>query len=273
MKYKRKRKNNFSSNIFYKGNEYKQLDAQLCVNVFGRNRRFLLSKGLSPVFSAVFLVLIFVIAASVVINIGMPAIDEALKAARFNDAFNTMKFIDNAIREVAMEGKGAKRLIKFPSPGDFEIIRNEDAVQFEMQGPHIIEYLSRRFIGNIAQIAGNDVRCSDAANLTMENSFLRADFKKVPETTPLSAIYTNETILAIREKASGTTVTAANSSIVINGDASTSSGTGFSEILRAGSDLPLCTVHVFVNSTVDYDIYYILFAGADFIVTDIRNVH
>lgn len=228
--------------------------------------------GLNPVFSAVFLVLVFVIAVGVVLNVGLPAVDMATATAKFNDALNTIKLVDNAIREVALEGAGAKRLIKFPSPGEFEVIPQEDAIQFKMQGPQLIEYLSRKIVGNVVQIAGSDVSCSDSGNLTLENSFLKIDLKRIAEATPHSAISTNETILAIKEKAFNTIVTPVNSSIVIDGDSSTSSGTGFSELLRKGRDLPSCTAHVFVNSTVDYDISYTLYAGADFIVVDVRNV-
>jgi len=229
-------------------------------------------KGLNPLFSSVFLILVFVIGTVIVVNVGLPAINKATATAKFVDALNTMKLIDNAIREVIMEGTGAKRLVKFSSPGEFEIIPPENAIQFKLQGPQIVDYLSRTLSGNVFQIGGSDVSCSDSGNLTMENSFLKADFKKVPETSPLAAINTNETVLSVKEKSYGTVVTAGNSSIVINGDPSTASGTGFSEILRQGRDLPLCVVHFSVDSTLDYDIYYILFAGADFIVADIRNV-
>ncbi len=227
--------------------------------------------GQNPLLSSVFLFLIFVIAVGIVLNVGLPAVDKATDTAKFSDVLNTMKLIDNAIREVVMEGTGAKRLVKFPSPGEFEVIPQEDAIQFKMQGLQIIEYLSRKITGNIVQIAGSDVSCTDSANLTLENSFLRVDFRKVPETTPHSAINTNDTILAIKEKSSGTIATFANSSIVIDGDATTINGTGYSEILRKGKDMAACTAHVFVNSTADYDVYYTLYAGADFIVADVRN--
>ena len=139
-----------------------------------------------------------------------------------------------------------------------------------MQGPPVIEYLSRKVAGNIVQIAGSDVSCSDAANLTLENSFLRVDLKNVAQAAPAASINTNDTMLAVKEKSGGTTVAFVNSTIVIDGDPATSSGTGYSEILKKGRDLPSCTAHVFVNSTVNYDIYYTLYAGADFLVMDVR---
>jgi hypothetical protein len=170
------------------------------------------------------------------------------------------------------EGPGAKSVVKITSPGEFEVVPAEDSVQFKMNNLNLVEYLSRKFAGNLVQIGGSDVSCSDAGNLTLENSYLKVDLQKVPKTTPLSVLSTNTSILAIKEKNFNNIVTIVNSSIVINGNTSTSNGTGYSEILRKGRDLPVCAVHFFVNSTVTYDVYYSIYAGADFIVMDIRNV-
>lgn len=233
---------------------------------------FVLLKGFSPILASSFLVLVFAVAVGIVVSIGLPAVDMATATSRFDDALITVKLIDNAIREVVFEGAGAKRLVKFASPGDFEAIPQEDSVQFKMQGPAVLEYLSRRITGNIVQIAGSDVSCSDAGNLTIENSYLRVDLKNVAPATPAASINTNDTILAIKEKSGGTTVAFVNSTVVIDGNPATASGTGYSEILKKGRDLPSCTAHVFVNSTADYDIYYTLYAGADFLVMDVRNV-
>jgi len=80
-------------------------------------------------------------------------------------------------------------------------------------------------------------------------------------------------VLSIKEKSSETTVSIVNSSIVIDGNQSSSTGNGYSELLRSGTSLPECTVHFFINSTSsDYDIFYTLYSGADFFVVDIRNV-
>jgi len=228
--------------------------------------------GQNPVFSAVFLVLVFVIGAGIVLTVGLPSIDQATSVSKFNDAMSMVKILDNAIREVVSEGPGTKRLVKFFSPGEFEVVPQEESIQFKMQGPEIIEHLSRKVIGNIVQIGGSDVTCSDTVNLTMENSFVRVEIRNVAETTPNSAINTNETLMAIKEKLSGTTITLVNSSVVIDGDTTTTNGTGFSRLLRKGNGLPSCTAHVFVNSTADYDVYYTLYAGADFLVVDVRHV-
>jgi hypothetical protein len=59
---------------------------------------------------------------------------------------------------------------------------------------------------------------------------------------------------------------------VIDDNLLTTSGNGYSEISSSGQALPSCQVHFFMNSTVDYDIYYKLYAGADFFVVEVRNI-
>ena len=84
------------------------------------------SRGMSPIFEAVFIILIFVIAAGIVLNVGLPSVDFAKASTTFNEAENLMKLIDNNIREVVREGPGAKSLVKITSPGEFEVVPAED---------------------------------------------------------------------------------------------------------------------------------------------------
>lgn len=226
---------------------------------------------MNPLLSSTILVLIFVTALVIVLNAGLPAVDTAKATAGLRDAERTMKFIDNAVAEVSEEGYGSRRIIS-NSSAEFLTIPEEDAVQYETVSPaELFEYFSRKVIGNIVRISGNDVRCDDSANLTLENSFMRIEFQKVARVSPLAAIDTTNNILSIKEKIYNTIVYPANSSIVIDGDNSSSSGVGYSEILRKGTSLPECTIHFYINSTVNYDIFYKLYAGADFLVVDVRD--
>ena len=228
---------------------------------------------MNPVLSMAILLLIAVIAFSIVLGIGIPVIDASKDQAVFRDAENAGKLLDNAIRSVASEGKGALRVMEFVSP-EFVSVPEENALEFKLvAGAELLEHLTRRFAGSIAYISGSDVLCTSDGNITVENSRVQAVFQKIARTSPYSSIDTARNILSIKEKGSGTTVTVANSSIVIDDNQSSASGNGYSELLRSGTSLPACTVHFFINSTSsDYDVYYTLYSGADFLVADIRNV-
>jgi hypothetical protein len=158
------------------------------------------------------------------------------------------------------------------------VIPEEDAVQIKLD-IGVMDYFSRVVKGNLVYIAGNDVTCREedvnadgVADLVMENSFLRVAFKKTTRTSPMAGINTSASIMQLTEKTGGATINMINSSIIIDNNQATSSGTGYSEILKTGSDLPVCTVHFFVNSTVSYDVFYRLYAGADFITAEARNI-
>jgi hypothetical protein len=131
----------------------------------------------------------------------------------------------------------------------------------------------RRIRDNMIYISGFDADCSlgaynGNAAWVMENNYLKVYLQKVSGT-----INTANNILALQSKVTGKTIVPTDSSIQIDSSATTSSGTGFSE-MRTGS-LPRCRVHFFVNATVaslSYDIYYTLYSGADFLTVEVRNI-
>lgn len=228
---------------------------------------------MNPLISSMILILVMVIAIGIVINIGMPAVNTAKEAAGMKEAESAIKTLDNYVKEVRSEGSGSERRIRFTSPGEFIASSDEDSIQFEsVSDVELFEYFTRRADGNLIYISGSDVACSSGSNLTMENSFVKAVFQRIPKASPLAAIDTKSNILTMQEKSSSSTASFSNTTVFVDGVSG--NGTGYSEILPStgGTTLPSCTVHFFINSTSDYDIYYTLYAGADFLVAEIRNV-
>ncbi|MBI4174190.1 MAG: hypothetical protein HY517_00970 [Candidatus Aenigmarchaeota archaeon] len=234
-------------------------------------------KGVSTVLSVILLFVIVVIAVGMVLSIAQPVADSAVKQTEIKNAEDDLHFIDNYITTVAREGKDSARIYKFSSPKSFESIPGEDAIEFTTDADiNVIDYLSRKMSGNFVYVSGDNVNCQEkdgdgdgTIDLVAENDKIRAVFRQVALDT---AIVTDRLLLQITEKTRNITTYVGNSSIVINDDPSTSVGVGFSRLSRDGVNLPLCQVHAFVNSTVDYDVYYKLYAGADFLVVEVRNI-
>ena len=223
--------------------------------------------------SLVFLIAIFIVAVALVLSVGMPVVDLSINSVKFDEGIRTMRLIDNYIKEVNNEGKGAERILKTSSPGEFVVNPDDDSIRFGLESSaELMEYFSRKLEGDLLYISGSDVDCYDDGNLTLENSFIKASFQKVSESDPLADIDTKDNIQLIEEKTYNTVIYPVNSSITIDDDPASSSGNGYSEILKSGYNLPQCRVHFFVNSTVSYDIFYTLYSGADFLVIDVRNV-
>ncbi len=228
---------------------------------------------MSNLLSAAVLFLISIIAIALVLGMGIPIVNSAREATELKDAESDLHFIDTYVKTVAREGKDSVRIFKFTSPKQFESIPGEDAIQYSMETQtNFIDYLTRSFSGSFAYISGSNVDCIEKdgdgdgiTDLVAENDKIIAVFKKVSGT-----VDTGEVISQITRKFDNTTVYVGNSSIVIDGDPSTSVGSGYTEISHHGYRLPLCQVHVSVDGNINYDVFYKLYAGADFFVTEIR---
>ncbi len=216
-----------------------------------------------------------------VLNLGKPVIDTAKGSSEIKNAEIIMRLVDNYMREVAREGNGSVRKYAFAAPKRFEILKGEDAVVFEGETPSaLFDFNTRTKKENLLYITGNDVGCSEAdgnsdsaTDLILENGYVRFVLNRTARASPFSNIDTNYAMLNITMKTTGVSIQPVNSSIYIDDNSSSSYGNGYSELLRTGTNLPFCTAHFFVNaSAVDYDVYYRLYAGADFLTVYVRNI-
>ena len=266
-------KKNRKGYVNWKANKPTQSMRQ-CTASFGSSLSRKGLMGVHPFFSIIFLILIIVVGITMVLGIGNPLINAALDTTKVNEAESAMKFLEHYTNEVASEGIGAAREAELVLPGEFEVIPEEDSIEYEIITPaRVIDHFTRKVEGNLIYISGSDVDCDDTINLTMSNSFINITLNKITKTTPHSTINTQDNIISVIEKTHNTTAGLSNSSIIINDNLTSSYGTGYSEISRTGKQLPVCQAHFFIiSSYANYDVYYILYAGADFVVIDIRNV-
>jgi hypothetical protein len=121
------------------------------------------------------------------------------------------------------------------------------------------------------RISESSVTCTEAENMIMENNYIRVELQKVRKNQPLSDIDTKNNIVSITFKETGDTIYPSDSSTRIDGYEETSAGVGYSELLAEGQQ-PVCTAHFFVDSIYNYDIYYKLYSGADFLVVEVANI-
>jgi len=228
------------------------------------------------------LVVIVILAIGIVSAIIIPLVNNMIVSSEIQGAESEIKSIDNVIRNVIREGAGVARAFSFSGPYKIDVFPEEDAIQFRRDiDINLFEYFSRSIAKNMAYIAGADVSCYEqdadsngTTDLVLENTYVKFAFQKVPKASPLSSIDTKNNVVLMQEKTYNTIIYPSNSSVVINDNVTTSFGTGYSEILRSGLNVPECTVHFYINSGegTDYDIYYKLYAGADFLVIDVRNI-
>jgi type II secretory pathway pseudopilin PulG len=223
--------------------------------------------------STMIIVGIVIIAIGIVVISGNAIIGVSQDSAEFREAENSMSVLDNYIKQVASEGIGSARKFEISFPETFEVLPAEDSIQYRLDTTtEVFDYLSRSVREDISRISESDVECRTEENsLVLENSYIIVEFQRIDKTDPMEFIDTAENIKYITEKSETIALDPVNTSVVIDSKPETAQGTGYTELLKEGSS-PLCTVHVFVNSTVVYDIFYRLYSGADFIVMEVANI-
>jgi len=227
----------------------------------------------------VLLFAISMIAIVIVLSSAIPAVNSATKSSEIKSAETAMRFIKNAVDDVIKEGAGSSRTISLVAPTGFETIPEENSIVYSTQVDfEVLQYLSRKYVGGILYISGNNVNCFEtgengdgSTDIVIENNMLRAAFSKTVKTTPLQPINTKNAIISVKEKSGNITINFVNTSVYVN-NFSSSAGTGYSEISKLGRNMPFCQVHFFINSTATYDLYYKLYSGADFIVAEVKNI-
>lgn len=190
-----------------------------------------------------------------------PVIEQTKTSVSAAEAENIMRQLKNSINDVSNEGLGSSRITNVPS-GDWSL--KQGIIQFSA-GSAPFEPLSRIIKNGIETLSGADVNCKENINsYTMENSYIRIEMQKAA-----GAIDTKNNILEIESKATGKLINPADSSIIIDDDAATSKGPATSELISTSHK---CVVHYFIDSALDYDIYYTLYSGGDFVSIDVRNI-
>ncbi len=90
-----------------------------------------LSKGINPLVSAVFILVISMAGIALVMNIGMPAIDRAQENALYDEARRNMGTLDETLDTVKYGGEGTSRTVSIDVGGGEYIVDNtDDTVKF-----------------------------------------------------------------------------------------------------------------------------------------------
>jgi hypothetical protein len=225
---------------------------------------------------------IAVLAIGMVFIIFSPMVLTMSSTTEINDAQTLMTSIDKTVQEVARGGSGTSNVFKFSNSPKMVLSADEDAIKYSKDtDSSIFEYFMRKVTDKITFITGSDVSCYESdinedgsTDLVLENTYIQFVLQKVALTNPMSNIDTNGNIIIIKEKTNDYIIYPSNSSVVIDENVDTSRGTGYSQILRQGNSMPVCSARFYVNSVagISYDVYYKLYSGTDFIVVDVKNV-
>jgi hypothetical protein len=90
-------------------------------------------KGLSPIIAGTIVIAIAITAMYLVLNLGTPGTDRLKEMLIMQEAKDTLKSIDNAVKSVSEEGQGSTRNLRITVTGGYYSIDTEsEAVLFSM---------------------------------------------------------------------------------------------------------------------------------------------
>ena len=96
-------------------------------------------KGIHPLVATVLVIAISLVAISIAFQVGNPIISRSEEILLFQDAKNNLLTVDTAIKDVVLQGQGAKRNIILSSLGGNYIIDDDsDEIIFKMDSPNQI---------------------------------------------------------------------------------------------------------------------------------------
>src|SRR3989338_2277898 len=88
-------------------------------------------KGISAFLAASLLIMFGMVALTLTITIVQPALERAQDSAIVNEALSNMRLMDNTVKEIAAEEKGAKRTLNIKSSdGLYEVDSRLDYINF-----------------------------------------------------------------------------------------------------------------------------------------------
>jgi type II secretory pathway pseudopilin PulG len=222
--------------------------------------------------SAVIYVLIGIIVLTVVIEAGLPLIGGLQDRSEVNTARNTFSAIDGQIKEVANEGQGSQRIISLEIP-EGTVTTEDNKLRWKIEtNSKVIEPRTRVELGNLIVSSDVDVSASNhPGHHVLQNSRILVNFSRFGSESNRTWINTSSLINHIRFKDTGSE-TNGTFTFFINQNASTTNGTGYTEIIQTGTGLASATLKATVNSSIyEYELHLTLDSKADFLRAEVEN--
>ncbi|MCK5474486.1 MAG: hypothetical protein KAI53_03705 [Candidatus Aenigmarchaeota archaeon] len=231
-------------------------------------------KAISPILSGVLFIAIVNVAVIIVTQTGMPAIEKMQDAAAIEQAKNTLTTLDKVIREVAAEGKSSTRVVPIQlKKGALYVDNESDKIYYLIETEaEVISPRTKVNIGNLYFASNANVVVEDnGTHFIMENEHERIAFHKLGNISSFVSINASTVMDSMYLKDTGTYLPA-TLSVIVDNDPLQEAGNGYTIAETTGTGLMRGRIIAHVNQSVsDYDIYFTLEGGADFMQVEVRN--
>lgn len=238
-----------------------------------------MKKGISPIISTVFLILISISVIYLALNIIKPTIDLIYQQATLRESEQNIRMLSNLIKEVASEGIGSSRsFILKVSDGYYMVNNLTNSFEFEYEvsskvfPPNTFIKSNEIMITGYGTIEASAMETSEY--LILENKFLKIFLQKIGNETNFQTLNTSRNIRKIQFKETGLEISPLDSSIQVGDDENTKWGIGYSKLIRSGKNLPVAEAlfHIVSSKGTVYNVIYSLPSSSDFLTIRVENI-
>ncbi len=222
--------------------------------------------------SVVIYVLIVVVVMLLILEAGLPILNNARDRSSYAKMKETMQTLDQQITDIANEGQGSQRVIHLDVPkGDVEVSDNKLIWKMET-GTKVLEPRTRVDQGSLVIASDLDVTATEyATSYIIQNSRILLNVTKFGSSTNWTAIDTSSLINYTEFKDTGAR-TGGKFKFVVQKSENSTTGNGYTSLKETGTKLTTAVVTSHVNnSNYEYDLKISLDSKADFFRATIEN--
>ena len=231
-----------------------------------------MNKGI--ILQSVIAVLIIVVSTIIVALVITSLLEENAERQKFNKAKELMLNLDNIIRELLLESSGSKRDVRLDVDyGTFIVAGKENRIKSILElKSNIIEPGITIKEGNLEIISGGgvsayerDIDNDGTTDFVLENEAILFAVKKLGSGTNNVSINVRNIVTRIDNKLAAVSVNATPGFAIEDLDAS--SGSGYTELTRQGSNLPSAAIRLYMKSDngFTYEAIFTMSSRKDFI--------
>jgi hypothetical protein len=211
-----------------------------------------------------------------VYNAGMPVVMRMQHAAAVEKMKGVFSETDSIIEDVASEGNGSKRTVDLRFDiGILTLNGSSDKLYWDfdseslLASPRTSTSFGNVVFGSKLETSAYEDSYQGTPAYVLENERLRTYLRKIGSPSSHQGYQTDQLLLAVYQKDLGQWMPLKSLEISLDNSVSSESGTGYTAMEQAGTDLPYATVSAYMSSAyANYFINFTLESGADFIIIE-----
>ncbi len=231
-------------------------------------------KGISLISGVLFTA--FLIAATAIVYwTAVPVIQKMQCAATMDKMKASFVNLDKVVQTVASEGEGSKRTIDFNiDEGEIYISGDNDTIYWtyecnaEIFSPRTFQTFGNLIIGSNMDTGAYESSCQGYDSFVLENEHLKVCLKKVGSPDNKTYYNISDVLLLVYHKDIGEVLPLEYLEITLDDDQTSSTGNGYTKLVRSGQHLPYGEVTAYMESDygITYSINFVLESGEDFLI-------